>query len=307
MHLLDRDQTWDLFPPRRSDDEEDRRRAHHAIAASAAGLALGAFVEMAIALLSGSVGLLGDALHNLADVLTSAVIVVGFRLSKRPATPARPYGYERAEDIAGLGVALVIWATAAFAAVVSVHKLRVGGSTTHLGAGVAAALIGVVANQGVGRYKGRVGRRIHSATLVADARHSWLDALASAGALVGIVGVAVGWRWADGVAGLVVTGFIVHVGWTVTRDIVGHLMDGVAPDVLLAAERAVTSVGVEHAHVRGRWLGRSLVLDVEAFVPSETTVGDAAVAGTRIERAVKDAVPETGSVILCARPLPETG
>ena len=85
MHLLDRDQTWDLFPPRRSDDEEDSRRAHHAIAASAAGLALGAFVEMAIALLSGSVGLLGDALHNRADVLTSAVIVVGFRLSKRPA------------------------------------------------------------------------------------------------------------------------------------------------------------------------------------------------------------------------------
>ena len=60
-----------------------------------------------------SVGLLSDALHNLSDVSTSAVVFLGFRLSRRVATPRYPYGWERAEDLAGLGVALVVWASAA--------------------------------------------------------------------------------------------------------------------------------------------------------------------------------------------------
>ena len=81
-------------------------------ASSAVGLALTGVVELVIALFTGSVGLLSDALHNLSDVSTSAVVLLGFRLSRRVATPRYPYGWERAEDLAGLGVALVVWASA---------------------------------------------------------------------------------------------------------------------------------------------------------------------------------------------------
>jgi len=65
--------------------------------------------------LTGSVGLLGDAIHNLSDVSTSGVVFLGFRLSRRPATERYPYGLERAEDLAGIGIAVVIWASAAIA------------------------------------------------------------------------------------------------------------------------------------------------------------------------------------------------
>jgi divalent metal cation (Fe/Co/Zn/Cd) transporter len=82
------------------------------VAVSPIGLGITGLLEIGIALLSGSVGLLGDALHNLADVSTSLVVFVGFRVSKRPAGAANPYGFERAEDLAGLGVALAIWASA---------------------------------------------------------------------------------------------------------------------------------------------------------------------------------------------------
>ncbi len=124
---------------------------------------------------------------------------------------------------------MVIWASAVFAAVVSVRKLTTHGTTSHLGVGIAAALAGIVGNQLVARYKLQVGRRIQSATLVADAQHSWLDAISSAGAMVGLIGVAFGLRWADAAAGLLITGFIIHVGYEVTSDLVGHLMDGVDP------------------------------------------------------------------------------
>ena len=306
MHLRSPAETWDPFPPsRRFDDTVDRHDAHRAVGVSAVGLALTGLIELAIGLLSGSVGLLGDALHNLSDVSTSAVVFVGFRVSNRPASASHPYGYERAEDIAGLGVAVVIWASAVFAAVVSVHKLTVHGGTSHVGLGIAAAVIGILGNQVVARYKRRVGRRIQSATLLADARHSWLDALSSAGAVLGLVGVALGQRWADGVAGLAVTGFIVHVGYKVTGDLVRHLMDGVDPDMLATADRAAAEVpGVVHAHVRARWMGRSLFVEVEGFVPAGTTVEQGETLGRAVEEAIVIAVPESRAVLWCPRAMP---
>jgi cation diffusion facilitator family transporter len=105
------------------DDGRERHSANRAIAVSAAELAVTGLIELAIALVSGSVALLGDALHNLSDVSTSLLVFVGFRASRKTATERYPYGYERAEDLAGIGVALVIWASAAFAGAESINRV----------------------------------------------------------------------------------------------------------------------------------------------------------------------------------------
>ncbi len=306
MHLLATSERWDPFPPTRHvDDDAHRHAAYRAVGVSALGLALTGLVELGIAWLSGSVGLLGDALHNLSDVSTSLVVFVGFRLSKRSATPTHPYGYERAEDIAGLGVALVVWASALFAGFVSVNKLVEHGHTSHLGLGMAAAAVGILGNQLVSRYKRSVGHRIQSLTLLADAKHSWLDALASFGALLGLVGVAAGWHWADGVAGLIVTAFIVHVGWQVTSDLVAHLMDSVDAGLVARVEHAALTIeGVAHVHVRARWMGRSLVVEIEGFVGPATTVEAAEELGRRVQDAVINAVPESRGVLWSPHALP---
>ncbi|HEX3426532.1 MAG TPA: cation diffusion facilitator family transporter [Acidimicrobiales bacterium] len=306
MHLLDSTQGCDPFPPaRRFDDTGDRADAQRAVVFSAVGLAVTGIVELVIAVLTGSVGLLGDALHNLSDVSTSLVVSIGLRISRRPASITHPYGYERAEDLAGLGVALVVWASAVFAGVVSIHKLTEHGTTAHLGLGMAAAAVGIAGNQIVARYKGRIGRRIQSATLVADARHSWLDALSSAGALAGLIAVASGLRWADAVAGIVVTLFIIHVGWEITADLLTHLSDGVDPSVLATAEDAAGTVpGVRHAHIRARWMGRSLLVEIEGFVAADRSLEDAERIGRLVEDAVHAAVPEARVVLWCPRSMP---
>ena len=154
---------------------------------------------------------------------------------------------------------MVIWASAAFAGYESIRKLIEHGHTAHVAAGIAGAAIGIIGNQVVARYKLVVGKRIGSATLIADARHSWLDALSSAGALVGLIAVALGQPWGDPVAGLAITAFICHVGYEVTSDVVHRLADGVDPSVITTAEAAAGSVpGVIHAHARARWTGRTL-------------------------------------------------
>jgi cation diffusion facilitator family transporter len=237
------------------------------------------------------VALLGDALHNLSDVSTSAVVYLGFWISRRRPSPTHPYGYERAEDLAGLGVALVIWLSAAFAGYESWRKLVGGAGTSLVGVGMAGALIGVAGNLAVARYKGRIGRRIRSVTLVADARHSWLDALSSVGALVGLAVVATGHRWGDPVAGFAVTLFILHVGWEVTGEILHHLMDGVDAADLDAAREAAAAGGLDSVTVRGRWMGRSLVLEVEAELAPDLSLGEAERIGSGVEAAVHAAVP----------------
>ncbi len=275
------------------DDRGERRQANRAVALSAVGLAVTGLIELALALLSGSVALLSDALHNLSDVSTSLLVFIGFRASRKPPTGRYPYGYERAEDLAGVGIAVVIWASAAVAGAESIAKLLRHGSTHYVGWAITGALVGIAGNQLVARYKLRVGRRINSATLIADAKHSWLDALSSAGALAGLLGVLAGLRWADAVAGLLVTGFICHVGWEVSRDIAHRLMDGVDPDILTTAETVAGEVpGVRHAHARARWTGRTLRVDVEGWLDGDTTVADADRIGQHVADRLSEQLPE---------------
>jgi len=284
-------------------DAEHRRAANRAIAVSALGLAATGGIELGLALFTHSVGLLSDALHNLADVSTSAVVFLGFRISKKPATARYPYGFNRAEDLAGLGVALVVWLSAAVAGLESYRKLIHHGSTSHLAIGMIGAVIGIIGNQAVAWYKARVGRRIHSATLLADAKHSWLDALSSVGALVGLIAVAAGYWWGDPVAGFAVTAFILHVGYEVTSEISHRLLDGIDPDILETATLATQNVpGVHHAHVLGRWAGRSLTFDIDAELDPDLTISDAETITQQIRAAVAGTVEHAHVIRICIHP-----
>lgn len=179
------------------------------------------------------------------------------------------------------------------------------GHTAHVAAGITGAALGIVGNQVVARYKLRVGRRINSATLIADARHSWLDALSSAGALVGLVAVAFGLPWGDPLAGLAVTAFICHVGYEVTADVIRRLADGVDPGVITTAEAAAGSVpGVIHAHARARWTGRTLRVEIEGWVDPDLTTRDADALGRLVAGEVSRQLPEAGSFTWATRATP---
>ena len=93
------------------------------------------------------------------------------------------------------------------------------------------------------------------------------------------------------------TAFIVHVGWEVTGEVVRHLMDGVDPDVLDAAEAAVVGLkAISHVHVRARWAGRCLIVEIEGFVPPATTVEDGEAMRQEVILAVLAAVPQARAV-----------
>jgi cation diffusion facilitator family transporter len=284
------------------DESGDRRQANRAVGWSGVGLAVTGLIELALALLSGSVALLGDALHNLSDVSTSVLVFIGFRASRKVPTERYPYGYERAEDLAGIGIAIVIWISAILAGAESVDKLVRHGSTHFVGWGIVGAAVGILGNQIVARFKLRIGKQINSATLIADAKHSWLDALSSAGALAGLIGVLCGLHWADGAAGILVTGFICHVGWEVSSDVVHRLLDGIDPAIITTAEAAAAEVpGVRHAHARARWTGRTLRVEVEGWVEAQTSVADADLIGQSVADRLVIELPDMRNFTWTAR------
>ena len=244
---------------------------------SLAGLGLTAAIQAVVVVLSGSVALLGDTLHNVADALTAVPLLVAFALARRPPTRRLTYGYGRAEDLGGLFVVAMIALSSALVAYQSVRRLIHPETVTHLGAVAAAAVVGFAGNELVARYRIRVGKRIGSAALVADGLHARTDGFTSLAVLLGVGGVALGWRWADPVVGLLITVAILGVLQSAVRQVGARLMDAVDPGLVDQAVDAIRSVeGIDAVRdLRIRWIGHTLRAEADVTVDPGVTVGAA--------------------------------
>src|SRR5690349_16804425 len=229
------------------------------------GLGVTAGLQGAVVAWSGSVALLGDTLHNVADALTAVPLLVAFTLARRPPNSRYTYGYGRAEDLGGLFVIAMIALSSILACYEAVTRLIHPQPVDHLAAVAGAAVIGFLGNELVARYRIRIGRQIGSAALVADGLHARTDGFTSLAVLLGAGGVALGYPLADPIVGLIITVAILAVLRTAVRDVFRRLLDGVDPALVDTAERSLSAEpGVRSVHsVRMRWMGHRLHADVE--------------------------------------------
>jgi len=254
--------------------DTDGRRALYI---SLALLAVTALLQAVVVVFTGSVALLGDTLHNVADALTAIPLLIAFRLARRPATKRYTYGYGRAEDLAGLFVIAMIGLSAALAAWEAIDRLIHPRDVNHLWAVAIAGVIGFLGNEFVAQYRIRVGSRIGSAALVADGLHARTDGFTSLAVLLGAGGVALGWQQADPITGLLITIAILGVLRSAIVQVGARLMDAVDPGLVDHAAAAVLSVrGVlDVRELRIRWIGHTLRAEVDVTVPDDLTVSEA--------------------------------
>lgn len=251
-------------------------RGIRALVISSVGLLATFGLQIAVVWIGRSAALLADSIHNLADVFTSIPIWIAFVLSRRQANRRFTYGYARAEDIAGVTVVLFIIASAVLAGYAGVEKWSSQRPTTHLGLGMAAALIGAVGNELVAAYKIREGKAIASAALVADGQHSRADALTSVGAFLGILGVFLGFPWADPLMALLISAAILYIAWDAGREVFAHIMDAIEPETVEQIERVAGAVAGVHRvdQVRARWIGHRVMIDLAIQVAPQLTVAE---------------------------------
>lgn len=289
------------------DAMQDSRDGMRALWRSLVGLGATAILQAVVVLFSGSVALLGDTLHNVADALTAVPLGLAFLVGRRAATRRYTYGYGRAEDLAGIVIVLFVAASAALAAFEAVDRLLYPAPVHHVWAVALAALIGFAGNELVARYRISVGRRIGSAALVADGLHARTDGFTSLAVLLGAGGVALGWGWADPVVGLAITVAIVFVLRDAGREIYRRLMDAVDPELVDAAEAAlgatpgVRAVGA----LRLRWIGHRLHAETDLVVDATLSVLDAHTIAVRAEHALLHAVPRLSGATVHTDPAAE--
>lgn len=236
-----------------------------ALKISLAALAVTAAAQLGVVLASGSVALLADMFHNIADALTAVPIGIAFIAGRRVANRRYTYGYGRSEDLAGLFVLLVMTASALLAAYEAIDRLVQPRPVRDLGWVAAAGVIGFAGNELVAAYRIRVGRRIGSAALVADGLHARTDGLTSLAVVIGAAGVAAGWPAADPVVGLAISVAILGVLRQAAREVYGRIMDRVDEAIVGAAEQVVRGIdGVSSLdRLRMRWIGHELLAEVE--------------------------------------------
>jgi cation diffusion facilitator family transporter len=269
-------------------------------------LALGAtsIAQLVIVVISGSVALLADTIHNFSDALTAIPLWIAFALGTKTATRRYTYGYGRVEDLAGLFVIAMITLSAIIAAVESVRRLIHPVAIQHVGWVAAAGLVGFIGNELVAIYRIRVGRQIGSAALIADGLHARTDGFTSLAVLLGAGGVALGFPLADPIIGLLITVAILAVLRTAVRDVFRRLLDAIDPDLFDAAEAALAAEpGVTAVRsVKMRWIGHRIHADAELDVDPTISLSEAHRIAHHAEHTLTHAVPKLSSALIHAYP-----
>ncbi len=260
-------------------------RGIRAVKISLVALGITAVLQLGVVLISSSVALLADTIHNFSDALTAIPLWIAFAIGTRAATRRYTFGYRRAEDLAGLFVLLMILASAVLAAYESITRLINPVVITNIPLVIAAGVIGFAGNELVALYRIRVGREIGSAALVADGYHARTDGLTSLAVVGGAIGVALGYPLADPLVGLLITIAILVVLKQATAQMLGRLMDAVEPELVDDLERAARSIPAvqDVTKVRLRWVGHALEASMAIMVDCDATVSE----GHRISEEVR--------------------
>lgn len=260
--------------------------------------------------LTGSVGLMSDAIESLVNLLAAIIALVMVRWATLPPDEEHMYGHEKAEYFAAGAEGVFILGAAVSIGWVSVGRLLHPAALESVGPGLAVSVVASLVNLGVALALIRSGRRHRSITLEADGRHLMTDVVTSVGVVVGVGAVALsGWRLLDPLIAIVVALNIVVTGVRLIRRSGGGLMDKALPAEERGAVEAALARhrtgGVEFKAVRTRRSGRRSFVSMDVQVPGNWTVAHGHELLERVEKDVRAALPHS-SVSTHLEPLSDT-
>ncbi|MFK8794518.1 cation diffusion facilitator family transporter [Planococcus plakortidis] len=238
-----------------------------------------------IGYIAGSEALKADGLNNVTDIVASTAVLIGLKLSQKPADANHPYGHWRAETVASLVASFIIVAVGlqvTYSAVVSVFQDtgETPGLLSAWTAGVSAIVMYLVY-----RYNKKLAARINSKAVAAAAKDNLSDAWVSIAAVVGIVGAQFYLPWLDPLAALLVGLLIVKTGWGIFWEATHELTDGFDEELIKSfKETALATQGVTQVReIRARNYGNRAVVDITVLVPGDLDIAVAHDISTQVE------------------------
>jgi cation diffusion facilitator family transporter len=248
--------------------------------------------------LTGSVGLLSDALESLVNLVGGVMALAMLTIAARPADEDHAYGHSKAEYFSsGVEGALILVAALSIA-ITAVPRLLHPRELEQVGVGLAISVIASLVNLGVALLLLRVGKKNHSITLEANAHHLLTDVWTSVGVLIGVGAVVLtGWLWLDPVVALLVAANIVWTGSHITWRSVSGLMDLALPAEDLATVRRVLDTygkdDLQFHALRTRQAGSRKFVSMHVLVPGDWTVQHGHNLLEQIEQDIRAALPNS--------------
>lgn len=256
-------------------------------------LSITAALQLAVVLVSGSVALLADTIHNVGDAVTAVPLWIAFMFARRKPSARFTYGYGRVEDLAGIAIVLIILFSAIVAGYEAIDRLIHPQPLALLPWVFAAGIVGFIGNEAVAVFRIRVGREIESAALIADGYHARTDGLTSLAVVVGAIGVWLGFPLADPIIGLLITVAIFGIVWQSVKAVFTRALDGIEPGVVNEIRHSAGHVPNirQVLDVRARWLGHRLQADLDIALDGGLTVGEAEAITTAFEKELAEHIP----------------
>jgi cation diffusion facilitator family transporter len=245
---------------------------------------------------TGSVGLLSDALESLVNLAGALMALAMLTAAARPPDEDHAYGHSKAEYFSSVLEGTLILIAAVSIAVAAVSRLIDPRPLERIGAGLAVAVVASVVNLGVALVLRGAGRRERSIALTASAQHLMTDVWTSAGVVAGVGAVAVtGWQPLDPIVALLVASNIIRAGYRLMRVSINGLMDTALPAAEYEALRRVLDAhadnGIQYHALRTRESGARRFVSLHVLVPGAWTVHDGHALLERIEADIRGVVP----------------
>jgi cation diffusion facilitator family transporter len=246
--------------------------------------------------ITGSVGLLSDALESFVNLAGALMALAMLSLAAQPADDNHAFGHGKAEYFSSAFEGFLIAVAAAMISWKAVERLLAPQPLEAVGVGLAVSVVASLLNLATARTLMSVGRRYRSITLEADAHHLMTDVVTSVGVIVGVGLVwLTGWLWLDPVIALAVAVNILWTGWHLMRRSTAGLMDVSVPDGELKAIGAALdryrAEGIDFHALRTRQAGTRAFVSLHVLVPGDWTVQQGHDWSERIEGDIRGAVP----------------
>lgn len=246
-----------------------------------AGNLLLSAAKLAAGFLAHSSAMVSDAVHSASDVLSTVVVMIGIKISRKSADKEHPYGHERLECVASIILSVMLAVVGIGIGWKGIQSIRYSGEKELHVPGVlalVAAIVSIVVKELMYQYTRSVAKKIKSSALMADAWHHRSDALSSVGALIGIAGARFGFPLLDPVASIVICAFIMKAVWDIFMDAVNKMIDRAADEevvekILASVKNVEGVIGIDD--VKTRLFGTRLYVDIEIAVDGKLALNEA--------------------------------
>jgi len=247
-------------------------------------------LKIVVGLIGQSQALIADGVHSLSDLATDVLVIWAARHAKEGPDEKHPYGHERIETLATMVLSVVLIAIAlgfaydGVARIMDADRLQQPGWLVLIAAGIS-----MLAKEAIYHYTNRAAEQINSNLLRANAWHSRSDAASSLIVLLGVIGVMLGFEYADALALIGVSAMIAWIGWSLGREGFEELIDtGIDADMLEQMLNTIAAVeGVNDVHqTRTSKMASNIVMDTHITVDSTITVSEGHRIGDAVELAL---------------------